>query len=285
VIPGSYSGETLEETFQNFKDAHGLTNFVFRVRISFEIFVEDDGSDYHDRLTLAQASDLAMKEYFNQYTFAVMTGDMIAEVAYTEILTLFSTMISSAFLAFSKGSGASQDKNRGKDGAGNVKKKSFAKRMLAGIGGVISSAVKEVFEEIITDGITEGIIGGVVQLFASEDVAHWVTTIITSGREGMSQSVESDVSFIDQVKNFKNYGSSSLKSEIKDLKSFGSKKYAELSSATYGDFEFMITQDYKSQKAASDKNNQDKISVISALKGGSPPCSRRASPSFQEAHS
>ena len=74
------------------------SNIYYKIKITFDLVVEDSGSSDHSRMALSQATSYAVMDYFNQYTYASVTANMIGEIAYTEILTLISTLITAPVL-------------------------------------------------------------------------------------------------------------------------------------------------------------------------------------------
>ncbi len=167
--------EIISETYpeSEYSGPIGLTGayMYYDINIVFDRFVRDD-SDERSSLALAQATFYTIMDYFNQYTYAQVSANMIGEIAYTETLTFWSTLISAPLIYFGS---ALADK-----AVGN----------LAGEAGVIlikeaiQSAVNEVFQEIIIDGVIEALAENVVEMLGgSEDLGFWVATIATSLRE------------------------------------------------------------------------------------------------------
>jgi len=66
------------------------------------VFVPDT-TEETNRLALTQATHHAVMDYFNQYTYTEVTANMISEIAYTETLTFWSTIISSIAIYASHG--------------------------------------------------------------------------------------------------------------------------------------------------------------------------------------
>ena len=138
----------------------------YKVHVYFEVFVPDTNEET-SRLALAQATQHVVMDYFNQYTYAEVTANMISEIAYTETMTFWSTIISA--VAMYAGSaltgGATQ---------------SLA---LAGVG-MVKSAISEVFEEIIKDSFIETLVENTVDMWGgSENLAMWLSALATSARE------------------------------------------------------------------------------------------------------
>jgi len=163
--------EIISEKYIGFDDAlkSGLTQSLiyYKVHIYFDVFVPDTSDETH-RLALTQATQHVIMDYFNQYTYAEVTANMISEIAYTETLTFWSTVISSAAIYF------------GSWAVGGGTLQSFA---MAGVG-IVKTAIKEVFEEIIKDSFIESLIENFFDIRGwSEDLAMWVSALATSARE------------------------------------------------------------------------------------------------------
>ncbi|GAH11754.1 unnamed protein product, partial [marine sediment metagenome] len=71
-----------------------LSTIYYRIYINFARIIPGTDAEGLQRNGLAQATSYAIMEYFNQYTFAQTTAEMICEIGYTEIMTLISTAIS-----------------------------------------------------------------------------------------------------------------------------------------------------------------------------------------------
>ena len=84
------------EQCENFETAlsSGLVDFLinYKIHIYFDIFIPDTMEETHN-LELAQATQHAVMDYFNQYTYAEVTAHMISEIAYTETITFWSTVV------------------------------------------------------------------------------------------------------------------------------------------------------------------------------------------------
>lgn len=162
----------------------GATKY-YKLTLKFDMIVPDSGSEKDTRTALTQATAYSIMDYMNQYTFAKTTADMVAEIAYTQTLTLISSAISAA--ATILGSWAVQGLS-GSLGQAGV---SISKQLLfmAGQFGytVIMGSIKEMFEEIIIDGFLET--WGekfIKQMGGNDDQAFWFTSLLTSTREGLS---------------------------------------------------------------------------------------------------
>ena len=163
--------EIISEKNPGFEEAlnSGLPESLiyYRVHIYFDVFVPDTTEETH-RLALTQATQHAVMDYFNQYTYAEVTANMISEIAYTETMTFWSTMISSA--AIYAGSWI----------VGGVTLDAIAK---AGVV-LVKSAISEVFDEIIKDAFIEALVENIFDMWGwSENAAMWVSAFATSARE------------------------------------------------------------------------------------------------------
>ncbi|KKL80103.1 hypothetical protein LCGC14_2008160, partial [marine sediment metagenome] len=169
----------------------------YRLTIKFDMIIPDSGSEAHKRLALSQATAYGIMDYMNQYTFAKSTADMISEIGYTETLTVRSSIISAASIVLGswavgglKGMLAEASKKVTGEAANQASKSiltqigmGFAKfAFVVGVG-----TIKEMFEEIIVDGFLETWGEKWIKgKGASDDQAFWFTTLLTSGREGLS---------------------------------------------------------------------------------------------------
>jgi len=137
-------------------------------------------------------------DYFDQYTFARTSAQMIAEIGYTEIMTITSTAISAPVVALGSyavsivqeasatatnavvgaTSGAAQH-------VGQQATKFALKSLIFEIGKrVVIGTIKETIEEIVIDGFFETAIQSAVRMSGGSDAAgHWISTLFTSVRE------------------------------------------------------------------------------------------------------
>ena len=72
--------------------------FYYKVVIHIAKIVPDNGSAETMRSALTQTTTYAVMDYFDQFTFAQTTAQMIAVVGYIEIMTITSTLISAPFV-------------------------------------------------------------------------------------------------------------------------------------------------------------------------------------------
>ena len=70
-----------------------LKEHYYKVVIRIAKIVPDDGSAETMRSALTQTTTYAVMDYFDQFTFSQTTAQMIAEIGYTEIMTITSTLI------------------------------------------------------------------------------------------------------------------------------------------------------------------------------------------------
>jgi hypothetical protein len=123
-------------------------------------------------------------DYFNQYTYAEVSANMISEIAYTETLTFWSTLISAPLIYFgSLGVANTVGKHANEEGARRIGE------MVTRIKGqfvsnVLKAPIMEIFDEIIKDSFLESI-GEVAASYAgwSEDAGFLLGTLLTSARE------------------------------------------------------------------------------------------------------
>ncbi|MGB5911337.1 MAG: hypothetical protein WBH31_09110 [Promethearchaeia archaeon] len=149
----------------------GMNSKVYyRLHVYFDVFVPDLTEETH-RLALAQASSYAIMDYFNQYTYAEVTANMISEIAYTETVTFWSTIISAPMMMF--GSYLVEGLEEGIARAG-------VQMALT----TLTAPIKEVFQEIIMDGFIEAFAENFADIMGwSDDVGYWLSALATSGRE------------------------------------------------------------------------------------------------------
>ena len=167
------------------------SNIYYRLKITFDLVVEDSGSDEHNRMALTQATSYAVMDYFNQYTFASVTANMIGEIAYTETLTLISTLITTPLLFLGSWTTKSIEPFIAKMGVKGVTATLLKTVIMLGKMAVatVVGSIKEVFEEIIKDGFIETWAERQVELWGgTEDMGFWFSALCTSGRETISGS-------------------------------------------------------------------------------------------------
>ncbi|GAH84204.1 unnamed protein product, partial [marine sediment metagenome] len=170
------------EQYKDFETAlnSGLVDSLiyYKVHIYFDIFVPDTTEETHN-LALAQTTQHLVMDYFNQYTYAEVTAHMISEIAYTETITFWSTLISSAAIYFGSWAVMGTEAFMAKAGVQSV-------AALIGQGAVkmITSVIHETFEEIIKDGFIEALIENFVDIVGwYEELGFWLSSLATSYRE------------------------------------------------------------------------------------------------------
>jgi hypothetical protein len=159
------------------------TSIYYNVHIYFDRFLPDT-DDERSRIALAQSTQYAVMDYFNQYTYAEVSANMISEIAYTETLTFWSTLISAPLIYFgSLGVANTVGKHANEEGARRIGE------MVTRIKGqfvsnVLKAPIMEIFDEIIKDSFLESI-GEVAASYAgwSEDAGFLLGTLLTSARE------------------------------------------------------------------------------------------------------
>ncbi len=155
-----------------------LTTIYFDIHIFFDRFVPDNTTETNS-LALAQATSYAIMDYFNQYTYAEVTANMISEIAYTETLTFWSTLISAPLVFLGSWAIMGTKTFLAQAEVGTVK------ALLTQFAGqFIMAPIKEVFQEIIEDGFKEAIAENFVDLIGgTEDLGFWLSSLWTSKRE------------------------------------------------------------------------------------------------------
>ncbi len=183
--------EIISESYLEFEtvlqQANLLTTTIhYNVHILFDRFIPDNTTETSS-LALAQATTYAIMDYFNQYTYAEVSANMISEIAYTETLTFWSTLISVPLAYFgSLAATAVVGKLASKAGSELVSK--LLAKQVAGLSkmfiSLIIAPIKEVLEEIIKDGFIEAIAENLVDLAGgTEALGYWVSALGTSARE------------------------------------------------------------------------------------------------------
>lgn len=175
----------------------------YHLRILFPLEVPDTTEDTH-RLALAQASTYAVLDCINQYEQARAISQMKAEIAYTETLTFFSTILATALNYFRSYTIQGSDqfiKQIGVEVAKGATRASYKAIFQALMKELIKGAFKEVLEEIIKDGFIETLSENIVDILGGpEELGFWISSLATSGRETMGPignlalNLKSDVS-------------------------------------------------------------------------------------------
>jgi len=184
----------------------------YNVRVVFERFVPDT-TDETNSLALAQATSYAIMDYFNQYTYAEVSANMISEIAYTETMTFWSTLISAPLVYFGSWAVKGTEKMMGEASVklvemGKMTQGQAIKRMLLkGLAGMAASPIMEVFQEIIEDGFKEALAENIVGILGgNDDLGFWISSYWTAGREatgalgqlslGTSANMQNSISLI-----------------------------------------------------------------------------------------
>ncbi|MBA7484894.1 hypothetical protein ES707_20425 [subsurface metagenome] len=159
------------------------STIYYNIRVVFDRFVPDT-TDETNSLVLAQATSYAIMDYFNQYTYAEISSNMISEIAYTETLTFWSTLISAPLVYFGSWAiSAGVGKMFGEAGS-NAVKSMLQKSIMGGLVGTVVSPIKEVFQEIIEDGFREALLENLVSIAGgTDDLGFWLSSLSTSYRE------------------------------------------------------------------------------------------------------
>jgi len=177
IISEKYSGfeDFLSETW-----AEDLikSTIYYKVRVVFDRFVPDT-TDETNSLALAQATSYAIMDYFNQYTYAEISANMISEIAYTETLTFWSTLISAPLVYFGSWAVKGTEAMMAQASVESVKA-----LLLNGVKKMALSPIMEVFDEIIKDGFREALIENAVSIAGgTDDLGFWLSSLSTSYRE------------------------------------------------------------------------------------------------------
>ena len=172
----------------------------------------DEGSDDSSRDALMQSVFYSIMDYMDVYTFGETTANMIAEVGYTQAMTVTSTAITAPLLVL--GAWATKAQEAANREATNIAfnanlisaaeieagkvvkatfkatfKNMFSKQSLASIIQTVaiktvSGVISETVEEIVIDGLIETFFQSLVtKLGGTADLGHWVSTLMTTARE------------------------------------------------------------------------------------------------------
>lgn len=118
-------------------------------------------------------------DYFNQHTYAEVSASMISEIAYTETVTFWSTLISIPFM-FLGGWSSSASNEASKTASQSL----LSKILSSTIFKVVTAPIREVFEEIVKDGLIEALAENLVDIAGlPEDLGFWISALATSWRE------------------------------------------------------------------------------------------------------
>ncbi|MEJ2250058.1 MAG: LAGLIDADG family homing endonuclease [Candidatus Lokiarchaeota archaeon] len=164
-------------------------NVHYKIHILFDRYLPDTSQDTHS-LALGQATQYAIMDYFSQYTYAEVTGQMISEITYTEVTTLWSTIIGAVAVAF--GDWATGSLKALLQQGGKKLTKTLLLNELLNFGekvtiGALKSAIEEVYEEIVKDSFLETAVESIIVMFTgNQEMAFWASSLATSIRESGS---------------------------------------------------------------------------------------------------
>ncbi|MEJ2294552.1 MAG: hypothetical protein P8Y23_07250 [Candidatus Lokiarchaeota archaeon] len=165
-------GEVAPLTFKNPNNGH----YKLVINISKVVPYEEQ----YAGIAVAQATQYAIMDYFDQYTFASTTAQMIAEIGYTVSITVTSTLISAPALLL--GSYSSVVVNTGSKAVSTAT--TIAMTLLNTFGKLPILMVSEALEEVIVDSLVETFFESLVRrIGGTTALGHWVSTLMTSLRE------------------------------------------------------------------------------------------------------
>ena len=158
-----------------FEDSQASEIRYYKLVIKIEKIIPSDGSKELMRRAFSIATTYSIMDYFDQYTYAQVTAQMIADIGYTEIMTITSTAISAPVLVL--GSYAVKALQEGAKAATSVLVKEIMQKVIIG-------TIKETVEEIVINGFFETAIQSAVRMTGgNDDAGHWLSTLFTSLRE------------------------------------------------------------------------------------------------------
>lgn len=205
-----YLTKTFEEFASSSKEYQALMErspdgAYFTLHIEFKRFValdpdvSSEQQNKYKQLALLQANHYAVMDVMNQYTFGETTANMIAEVGYTEVLTLVSTACTLWAIALDSWStaGLQQIGKQVSEKVTQVTFKTFfstlktamvqsvTKSLVAQMAyTILLTPIKEAVEEIVMDGLIEGFFEGLVDCCGgSANLGFWLSTLATTARE------------------------------------------------------------------------------------------------------
>ncbi|MBA7579352.1 hypothetical protein ES708_21222 [subsurface metagenome] len=170
------------------------SKIFYKFKVNVGLIVADDGSNEdYTNWALLQATDFAIMDFYNQYTYAKTTATMLAEIAYTREITIFSTLISAGIIA-----GVSIAASLG--GVSNV-----LARVALAVGKTALATVAETMEELFIDSYIEAWVARQAEIHGWDmNLEFWLSSLLTSIREtgmgplfqmgkGISQRMQSNV--------------------------------------------------------------------------------------------
>ncbi len=155
-------------------------------------------------LALHQATVHVLQDFVNVHTHAQVAGQMTAEIRYTMVMTAITTAIGVATIAFGSWAIVKVQNYFGEAALLASKMQLASKVQLAGqfakqIG---RSVVSEMFEEVVIDGLIESLSESIVPMLGgTDDMAFWVSSIVTSVRESLSGTGRMNRQQIQQANN------------------------------------------------------------------------------------
>ncbi|MGV9141498.1 MAG: hypothetical protein ACOC1X_01020, partial [Promethearchaeota archaeon] len=137
---------------------------------------------------LAQATQYAIMDYFGQHSFASTTAQMIGEMAYTQTITVASTIISMAVVFAGGALGKSLVKKSSEEVVKHSMKVVVAKKVAKGVISTAGAAISETFEEIYWDSqIEQWVEYKGDELGLTEEEKFYWSTLLTSLRESSGE--------------------------------------------------------------------------------------------------
>jgi len=164
-------------------------NMYYTIEVTFHRFVPFSAE--YEGLALAQVGHYAVMDQVHQYTFAEISSNMIAEIGYTEVLTLMTTLASAPAMIF-----YSYASFKAEQAAGTTVLEKFSEAIHSVLfEAFIKAPISEMIEELTIDIILEGLIEGYLREWGySDNFGQWCSLIATSVREGVSLSNRIDSS-------------------------------------------------------------------------------------------
>jgi hypothetical protein len=184
--------ELMEDSASDYNDG---AEVYYVCEIKFSKIIPDDGNLSEDdwRNLLAQATMYPILDYFDQHVFAATTAKMIGEIAYTEILTLQSTIRSATVVALAgatisivhtlaKGS-AEASSQIGASLLATLAVK-VATKVAVKCVKIAAQTIGEMFEEIVLDGFVEAFFENSARMLGwTPGVGQLISTLMTTVRE------------------------------------------------------------------------------------------------------
>ncbi len=154
-------------------------NGFYKMVLNISKVVPYDEEEYM-QAALSQATQYAVMDYFDQYTYASTTAQMIAEIGYTVSMTVTSTAISAPSMLLGAYSKVIIDKAF----EGITKGTAIALTLLLTFARLPAGMIAEAMEEVIVDSFVETLFQSLVRSLGGTDaLGHWISTLITTLRE------------------------------------------------------------------------------------------------------